>query len=139
MAKENKTEFEFSAGGVVKNKTEALLIRTKTLKGRVVWTFPKGKIEREETPRDAALREVCEETGYRCRIEKELDRVSYFYRRGGKLISKKVKWYEMSPLEKERKHDDEVDLVEWMSPEKAQEKLSYKSDMNLLRKVFREK
>src|SRR3989442_3166003 len=31
------------------------------------WTFPKGKLNRDETPADAALRETEEETGLRCK------------------------------------------------------------------------
>ena len=47
-----------AAGGVVFNeKNEILMIyRLKT------WDLPKGKIEKGETPADAAFREVCEET-----------------------------------------------------------------------------
>lgn len=34
-----------------------------SVKGQKHWDIPKGKIEDGETPRDAAQREVCEETG----------------------------------------------------------------------------
>ncbi len=48
-----------AAGGVVKNfKNEILLIHR-----RGFWDLPKGKIERGETMKNAAIREVEEETG----------------------------------------------------------------------------
>ncbi len=53
----NNVEFEFSAGGIVKRDSEVLLIKTKDLKGNEVWTFPKGKIEKGEKSKEAALRE----------------------------------------------------------------------------------
>ena len=36
--------------------------------GGYVWTFPKGRVDAGETPQQAALREVLEETGYTARI-----------------------------------------------------------------------
>ena len=36
--------------------------------GGYVWTFPKGKSDKGETPEQAALREVLEETGCTARI-----------------------------------------------------------------------
>ena len=32
------------------------------------WSFPKGKLDPDETPKQAARREVREETGYRCKV-----------------------------------------------------------------------
>jgi 8-oxo-dGTP pyrophosphatase MutT (NUDIX family) len=37
-----------------------------------VWTFPKGRADRNESPEAAALREVKEETGYSARITAKL-------------------------------------------------------------------
>jgi len=62
-----ETKKEFSAGGVIIEDGKTLLIRMRNLKGELVWTFPKGHVEAGETPELAALREVTEETGCRCR------------------------------------------------------------------------
>ena len=60
---------EFSAGGLVRRGGKVLMVKVCNLKGEEVWTFPKGHVEKGETPMEAALREVEEETGWRCRLK----------------------------------------------------------------------
>lgn len=58
-----------SAGGVLIDEAGRVLLREPTNHyGGYVWTFAKGKIDAGETPEQAALREVREETGYRAEI-----------------------------------------------------------------------
>lgn len=128
-------EIEKSAGGLVIDGDKVLVIETRNLKGETVYTFPKGNISKGEDPKETALREVLEETGYRCKVIKELDTVNYFYKRQGKLIKKTVYWYIMEPIEKVREHDYEVTAVLWKDLNEAQRLLSYKSDVGLLKKV----
>lgn len=127
-----KTVFEFSAGGVAARKGKVLLVWTKDLKGHGVVTLPKGLVNRGETSKEAALREVREETGYRCRIVSELPKSEYFYRRGDKLVHKTVRWFLMEPIAKEGEHDDEIDDVQWLLVNEAVERLTYKSDRELI-------
>lgn len=47
---------EFSCGGVILDGRKVLLVQVKNMKGKKIWTFPKGHIEPGETPRQAALR-----------------------------------------------------------------------------------
>ncbi|MFW6134322.1 MAG: NUDIX hydrolase [Elusimicrobiota bacterium] len=135
--KKKKTEFEFSAGGVVKKDREILLIKTKDLKQKDVWTFPKGKIEKGESSSQAAIREVREETGYRCSIDSELEEVKYFFKRKGSLVIKKVKWFLMSPVKKEDSPNFEVEKIKWADYTTSKELLKYKSDLKILKKVFK--
>jgi 8-oxo-dGTP pyrophosphatase MutT (NUDIX family) len=130
-----KTVFEFSAGGVVTRADEVLLVWARDLKGRSVVTLPKGLIKRGETGEEAALREVREETGFRCRIVNELPKSEYFYRRGDKLVRKTVRWFLMEPVEKEGEHDHEIDEVRWAPVEEAIDALSYDSDRKLVESV----
>lgn len=131
----SKVKFEFSAGGVVLQKNNVLLIKTKDLKGNVVITFPKGNIKRSEKPSEAALREVYEETGYQCEIVKEINRVTYFYRKNNQLIRKTVYWYQMKPLKKIKDKDWEVLDVIWEDINKLSEILTYKSDKKLIETI----
>ena len=65
----SRVVFEFSAGGLVLDDDgRVLLIRARDLRGQPVWTLPKGALVSGETSADAALREVREETGYRCEL-----------------------------------------------------------------------
>ena len=127
--------FEFSAGGVVLANGQALLIRTRDLRGRPVWTFPKGKLGEKETSPQAALREVEEETGWRCRIEAELPRSQYWFQRAGQRVKKTVRWFRMAAVEQVGRHDEEVDEVAWVPVQDAMVRLSYASDQELLRRA----
>src|SRR3954468_23378542 len=58
-----------SAGGVViDERGRVALVRQRDRKGRWRWTLPKGRIDRGESPEQAALRELHEESGLRGRI-----------------------------------------------------------------------
>jgi 8-oxo-dGTP pyrophosphatase MutT (NUDIX family) len=57
------------------------------------WSLPKGKAEPGESDEDAALREVEEETGYRCTLGTELPTVHYEDRRGRQ---KQVRFWRMT-------------------------------------------
>src|SRR5439155_62462 len=82
-----------------------LLLRARDLRNQPVWTLPKGTLDPGESSADAALREVREETGYRCEVVRELDAVTYWFQRDGRRIKKTVRWFLMRPLEKVGDHD----------------------------------
>ncbi|HET9491645.1 MAG TPA: NUDIX hydrolase [Methylomirabilota bacterium] len=124
---------EFSAGGVVvDDHGRVLLIRARDLRDRSVWTLPKGAPGAGESSEDTAMREVREETGYRCEIVRPLEPVTYWFQRNGRRIRKTVRWYLMRPLEKVGEHDHEVDEVAWLEPGEALARLRYESDRKLL-------
>lgn len=126
--------YEFSAGGLVVDSDKILVIKTQNLKGDVVHTFPKGKIDKGEKPEAAALREVQEETGYECEVTKRIDKVEYFYKYEGKLVKKTVYWFLMKPLEKASEHDKEIIEVLWKEIKEAEAILTYKSDREMVKK-----
>jgi 8-oxo-dGTP pyrophosphatase MutT (NUDIX family) len=90
---------EVSAGGLVVDSTGklGLLIGRRDLKDatgkRILWSLPKGHIEVGETPEEAALREVQEETGIVSVIEKSLGVIDFWFMAGGKRIHKTVHHY----------------------------------------------
>src|SRR5213078_3990446 len=59
------------------------------------WSLPKGKLDPGETWEQAALREIEEETGLRCRLEEELEPVHYL----SKGRPKTVRWWRMTVVE----------------------------------------
>lgn len=131
----SKPVFEHSAGGVVLREGTVLLIRTQDAKGRPVWAFPKGKLDPGETARQAAVREVEEETGWRCRIERDLPKSQYWYQRGGRRVKKTVRWYRMEPVEEIGETDGEVEETAWVPFAEALDRLTHKSDRELLRRA----
>ena len=124
---------EFSAGGVVTRDGKLLVVRVLNLKGERVWTFPKGHVEKGETPRRAAVREVLEETGYRCRVLGRLPTALYAFKWKGRLIRKRVLWFVMRAGARSGRPDAEEILgVRWLSPAQAAKTLRYPSDFKLL-------
>jgi 8-oxo-dGTP pyrophosphatase MutT (NUDIX family) len=129
-------ELQFSAGGlVVDEQGRVLLIRTRDLRSRPVWTLPKGTLAAGETSAEAALREVREETGYQCEVIRELEPVTYWFQRGGHRVKKTVEWFLMRPVAKVGEHDHEVDEVMWASRAEALQRVRYDSDRRLLTAV----
>ena len=124
---------EFSAGGLVfDGEGRVLLIRARDLRNQPVWTLPKGALNPGESSIDAALREVQEETGYKCELVRELTPVTYWFQRGGRRSRKTVRWYLMRPIAKVGDHDHEVDEVLWAARAEAAARLRYDSDRRLL-------
>ncbi len=127
---------EFSAGGIVLGTKELLLIQVRNLNGDKVWTFPKGHVEKGETPEQTAIREVEEETGYQCVIQGLATTTHYFFHRNGRLIRKRVNWYWMDPVEKTGERDyKEIEAVRWVAIDKIADMLRYPSDLELLKKT----
>jgi len=123
---------EFSAGGVIVSGRNVLLVKVKNLSGKIVWTFPKGHIEKGETGKSAALREVVEETGCVCEVVKPLGTTKYSFIFKNKNINKKVEWFLMKPLKKVGEHDCEVMSVKWYEINRAKIMLKYAADLSLL-------
>jgi 8-oxo-dGTP pyrophosphatase MutT (NUDIX family) len=93
------------------------------------WTFPKGKAEPGESDEDCALREVEEETGLRCELDRELPSTTYADAHGR---PKRVRYWRMRPAAGELRFAHEIDDAEWMSPEEAARRLSYDRDLRVL-------
>ena len=131
--KQTRPVLQFSAGGlVVDERGRVLLIRARDLRSQPVWTLPKGTLGPGESATDAALREVREETGYRCEVVRELDAATYWFQHDGQRIRKTVRWFLMRPLEKAGEHDHEVDEVVWLERDAALDRLRYDSDRRLV-------
>jgi 8-oxo-dGTP diphosphatase len=98
---------------------------------RADWSFPKGKAEPGEGDTDCALREVEEETGYRCRLGPDLGRVHY---RDHRDRPKVVRWWAMTVDSGAFVANDEVDEVRWLAASEAAGRLSWATDREVLRR-----
>ena len=93
------------------------------------WSLPKGKRQAGEAHRDAALREVEEETGLRCLLGAELPSVDYVHRKGR---PKRVRYWEMTVVSGAFSPNDEVDRVRWLSPGAARKVCTYQRDAEVI-------
>ncbi|MPZ84516.1 MAG: NUDIX domain-containing protein [Actinophytocola sp.] len=95
------------------------------------WSLPKGKLERGETSRIAAAREVAEETGFRVRLGRHLGRVRYRVTRP-EPADKVVEYYAARAGGGAFAPGDETDELRWLPPEKAFDLLSYDHDERIV-------
>lgn len=120
-----------AAGGVIVRgrgeRTEVLLVHRPTYDD---WTFPKGKAEGDESDEECALREVEEETGFRCRLGRELPRVRWVDRFGRPKVAR---YWTMEIVSGEFVPHDEVDEIRWVSLRAAPDVLSYARDGDVIR------
>jgi 8-oxo-dGTP diphosphatase len=118
-----------AAGGLViresENGLEVLVVHRPQYDD---WTFPKGKCDPDEDDAGCALREVEEETGLRCRLEREHATTSYVDARGR---PKRVRYWLMRPVGGELAFHHEVDDGRWLKPAQAAGLLSYERDVAL--------
>ncbi|WFA09167.1 NUDIX hydrolase [Tissierella sp. Yu-01] len=84
---------EVSSGGVVIFGNAILLLK----KYNGDWVLPKGRLERGENIKSAALREVLEETGVKGEILDYIGAVHYNYKnlKENEIVCKTVHWYLM--------------------------------------------
>jgi 8-oxo-dGTP diphosphatase len=118
-----------AAGGLVVREGRVLLVHRPKYED---WSFPKGKCADGESDESCALREVEEETGFRCELLEELGETSY---RDGKGRSKTVRYWRMRPLAGEFMPHEEVDEIRWETPESAARILSWSRDLPLLEQL----
>jgi bis(5'-nucleosidyl)-tetraphosphatase len=124
-----------SAGGVVVAEGLVLLIAT----GRGErWQLPKGRIEPGESARQAAEREIREETGVSCRVDERLGEVEYlFTARDGRTIHKRVTYFLCSYLSGSVRDyaREEVWAAAWLPLDDALQRLTFANERQMLERA----
>ena len=119
-----------AAGGIIvkaaKKGPKVLLIHRPRYND---WSFPKGKLENGEKFKEAALREVSEETGFRCKPHKPSLPSMHYHDRHGR--SKEVRYWMMTVLSGTFEPNEEVDMIAWVRWDKVIERLTYAKDRQL--------
>ena len=95
------------------------------------WTLPKGKLHAGEDDRQAAVREVEEETGHAGTIEHDLGTIGYDVAAGPKT----VRYYLMAADAGGRALADDVDEVRWVGIDDAVAIVSYDRDREVLERA----
>ena len=125
------TETVRAAGGVVVRHRDAgapevLIVHRPAYDD---WSFPKGKCEDGESEEEAAVREVEEETGLRCRLERELATTRYRDARGR---PKTVRYWLVTQVGGRLAAANEVDDARFVTFQDAQALLTYARDRELV-------
>ena len=121
-----------AAGGIVLRQAETPEIAVVRLRKRNEWVLPKGKLDDGETARDAAMREVLEETGHDVSVHEFLG--TLVYESGGRC---KVVHYWRMETSGEQAYElmDDVKAVDWLPLDAAVDRLSRSHERAFLENV----
>lgn len=130
---------EFSAGGVIFNpEGKVLLILVQDQWGK--WTFPKGLIEKGETPQRAAMREVKEEVGLDAEVVTELSKTDHWYiakwEKNKPKVHKTVYWFLMKASGDPIPQKDEINDARWFSPKELENLQMYENTNELVQEAL---
>lgn len=103
--------------------------------GRLEWCLPKGHLEGAETPPEAAVREIEEETGIRGRVVGELGTIDYWFSVEGRRIHKTVHHYLLEATGGELTVDGDPDAeavdVAWVAVEDLGTRLAFSNERRI--------
>ena len=131
---------ETSAGGFVLQtrggRPHAALIARHDRRGRLVWSLPKGHVEDGETPEEAAVREVEEETGIRGSVLAPLGTIDFWFVADQRRVHKTVHHF-LLQADGGELSDADVEVVEvaWIPLSEVADRLAYADERRLLERV----
>ena len=131
---------ETSAGGFVLDRRgprpHAALIARTDRRGRLVWSLPKGHIEEGETPEQAAIREIHEETGITGSILAPLGTIDFWFMTEDRRVHKTVHHFLLKAHDIVLSDADaEVAEVAWVPLDEVSARLRYADERRLVDRV----
>lgn len=131
---------ETSAGGLVitvKNgQPYAAIIARRNRAGKIEWCLPKGHLEYGESPQQAALREVREETGIHGRILAHLATIDYWFSGNERRVHKVVHHYLMDYVSGhptvDGDPDHEAEEAAWIPLKNMLHQLAYPNERRIV-------
>lgn len=130
---------ETSAGGLViqsspEGPSAAVIVR-RNRGGRLEWCLPKGHLEGAETPEQAAVREIWEETGIRGTVRTELGVIDYWFSGEDRRVHKVVHHFllraDSGAISAAGDPDGEAEDALWVLVDDLPERLSYPNEQRL--------
>ncbi len=121
-----------AAGGIVVQQGETPRFAVVCLRKRGDWVLPKGKLDPGETPREAAHREVLEETGHDALVGEFLGTLAYEV---GVRIKVVHYWRVEAGAEPSRPLMKDITAVEWLPLDAALARLSRSHEQAFLGQV----
>jgi 8-oxo-dGTP pyrophosphatase MutT (NUDIX family) len=105
--------------------------------GNRVLGLPKGHPDGDETPEQAATREVAEETGVRAKLIDALGETTYSYERKGRRVAKRVAFFLFEYLSGDlADHDHEIEDARWIPLEEARTSLTYDGEREMIERAL---
>lgn len=137
-----KTETQTSAGGAAFRRIgDQLQVALISVGQPPRWQLPKGLVDKGETPEQAAVREVSEESGLIARMDQLIDTVEYWYQakqgteriRYHKFVHFFLMWYESGDV---ADHDHEVNEARWFPVLEAISVLAFRSERGIVERAM---
>ncbi len=131
---------EVSAGGVVIFGNAILLLR----KYNGDWVLPKGKVKHDENLKEAAIREVLEESNVKGKVIKYIGKINYEFRNNreetSELVKKTVHWFLMITRSMEcipQKEEGFID-ARFVHMNRASKIVRYDDEKKIVKKAVKE-
>lgn len=130
---------ETSAGGLIVQRRggvyHAAVIARRNRAGRLEWCLPKGHLEGDETPEQAAVREIAEETGIQGAVLRRLGVIDYWFSGADRRVHKVVHHFLLGAVGGELTvagdPDGEAEDAEWVPMSTLAERLAYPNERRL--------